>query len=239
MSGYNSCTLLPDGRVLLVPWSATSPLIYDPGRTRMTVSAAATPAELQTGIGLHRRRAAARRPRAARAQQCAEAADLRPRGGQPGGGRRWTWAGRAVAAACCSPDGRVLLPINFGLGQDGDLRPGDGHDQRHHARLRRRAGSRGGALLADGTRAAAAGDVLATCWSAASGIRRRTRTRRRPSWRRCRRLGWGRTWVGACSPDGRVVFTPWYSRHLVVWEPGLGAAYGRDVALAAFWNHHS
>ena len=26
-SGYNSCTLLPDGRVLLVPWSATGPLI--------------------------------------------------------------------------------------------------------------------------------------------------------------------------------------------------------------------
>ncbi|MFN8469498.1 MAG: hypothetical protein U0X20_28345 [Caldilineaceae bacterium] len=38
------------------------------------------------------------------------------------------------------------------------------------------------------------------------------------------------------SPDGRVVFTHWYSQRLVVWEPGLGASYGRDVALAAFWN---
>ena len=42
---------------------------------------------------------------------------------------------------------------------------------------------------------------------------------------------------GCVLPDGRVVFTPYYSRHLVVWEPGLGATYGRDVALAAFWNH--
>ncbi len=45
-------------------------------------------------------------------------------------------------------------------------------------------------------------------------------------------------YLGGCVlPDGRVVFTPWYSRHLVVWDPGLGAAYGRDIALAAFWNH--
>ena len=29
VSGYNSCTLLADGRVLLVPWSATAPLIDD------------------------------------------------------------------------------------------------------------------------------------------------------------------------------------------------------------------
>jgi hypothetical protein len=44
-------------------------------------------------------------------------------------------------------------------------------------------------------------------------------------------------YLGGCViGDGRVVFTPWYSRHLVVWEPGLGAVYGRDIALAAFWN---
>jgi hypothetical protein len=49
------------------------------------------------------------------------------------------------------------------------------------------------------------------------------------------RLG---AYLGGCVlPDGRVVFTPWFSRHLVVWEPGLGASNGRDIALAGFWNH--
>ena len=44
-------------------------------------------------------------------------------------------------------------------------------------------------------------------------------------------------YVGGCAlPDGRVVFTPYLSRHLVVWEPGLGACFGRDVALSGFWN---
>lgn len=50
-------------------------------------------------------------------------------------------------------------------------------------------------------------------------------------------LGQGAYQGGCVLPDGRVVFTPWLSRHLVMWEPGLGAAYGRDVALAGFWNH--
>ena len=49
-SGYNSCTLLPDGRVLIVPWTATAPLIYDPQADTMTASAAATPPELQAGM---------------------------------------------------------------------------------------------------------------------------------------------------------------------------------------------
>ena len=65
VSGYNGCTLLPDGRVLLVPCSATSPLIYDPRADSMTVSAAVTPAELQTGSDYAGGVAAARRAGAA------------------------------------------------------------------------------------------------------------------------------------------------------------------------------
>ncbi len=42
---------------------------------------------------------------------------------------------------------------------------------------------------------------------------------------------------GAVLQDGRVVFNPWFARDLVVWEPGLGVAFGRDVALSGFWNH--
>ena len=45
-------------------------------------------------------------------------------------------------------------------------------------------------------------------------------------------------YLGGCVlVDGRVVFAPYYGRNLVSWAPGLGAAYGRDIALAAFWNH--
>ena len=76
---------------------------------------------------------------------------------------------------------------------------------------------------------------MATWWTAASGIRRWygpvAELAALPA------VGQG-TYQGGCVlPDGRVVFTSWYSRHLVVWEPGLGATYGRDIALAAFWNH--
>ncbi len=119
VAGYSGCTLLADGRVLLVPCSATSLLIYDPRSDTIRTSAAVTPPELQQGLG---------------------------------------------GASCGS-----------------------------------------GVLLADGRALPAVGPGA---------------------------------YLGGCVlPDGRVVFTPYYARHLVVWEPGLGAAYGRDVALAAFWNH--
>jgi hypothetical protein len=34
-----------------------------------------------------------------------------------------------------------------------------------------------------------------------------------------------------------LVLCPYDSRNLVVWDPGLGVAFGRDVALSGFWNH--
>ena len=37
---------------------------------------------------------------------------------------------------------------------------------------------------------------------------------------------------GVGLPDGRVVFCPRKARDLVVWDPGLGVAFGRDIALA-------
>ena len=49
-------------------------------------------------------------------------------------------------------------------------------------------------------------------------------------------IGLGAYLGGCVIPDGRMVFTPWYSRHLVVGKPGLGVSYGRDIALAGFWN---
>ena len=117
VSGYNGCVLLPDGRVLLVPCSATSPLIYDPRADTMTVSAAVTPAELQTGTDFPGGVAAAGRAGAAGADAGAERADLRPGGGQPGGRRRWTWAGSSCGGGVLLADGRVLLAISYGAGR--------------------------------------------------------------------------------------------------------------------------
>jgi hypothetical protein len=36
---------------------------------------------------------------------------------------------------------------------------------------------------------------------------------------------------GLTLPDGRVLCVPYNSRDLVVWDPGCGVAFGRDVAL--------
>jgi hypothetical protein len=47
----------------------------------------------------------------------------------------------------------------------------------------------------------------------------------------------GNFWGGTVLPDGRVVLCPYDSRNLLVWDPGLGVAFGRDVALSGFWNH--
>ena len=103
-----------DGRVLLVPWSATSPLIYDPRRDAITTSAAATPPETADGRGLHGRGTAAGRPRAAGAQPGAGGAGLRPGGGQPGGGAPGSGRGEAAGAACCSPMGGCYCRSTMG-----------------------------------------------------------------------------------------------------------------------------
>jgi hypothetical protein len=49
-------------------------------------------------------------------------------------------------------------------------------------------------------------------------------------------IGQGAYLGGCVLVDGRVVFAPYYGRDLVSWQPGLGAAYRRDIALAGFWN---
>jgi hypothetical protein len=41
---------------------------------------------------------------------------------------------------------------------------------------------------------------------------------------------------GVTLPDGRVVFTPKLARDLLVWDPGCGVGFGRDVGLSGFWN---
>ena len=116
VSGYNGCVPLADGRVLLVPWSAANLLLYDPKRDAITTSAAATPAELQTGadftggVLLPDGRVLLvpnNAPAAMLYDPAADSLALVP--GDLGG-------------ACCGggvllADGRVLLPVNFGLGK--------------------------------------------------------------------------------------------------------------------------
>ena len=116
VSGYNSCVLLPDGRVLLVPWLATNLLIYDPKRDAITTSAAATPPELQTGADF------------AGGVLLPDGRVLLVPNNAPGA-LVYDPAADSVTAIpvdlggeCCGggvllADGRVLLPISFGLGK--------------------------------------------------------------------------------------------------------------------------
>ncbi|MFO1130393.1 MAG: hypothetical protein U1E16_00045 [Hyphomicrobiales bacterium] len=234
VTGYNSCVLLPDGRVLLIPWSATSPLLYDPRADTMTVSAAATPPELQTGADF-------------------TGGQLLPDGrvllvpNQAPGALVYAPAADSLAvvavdlggASCGSgvllPDGRVLLPISYGEGKTVIFDPETdscpvttppSHPGGYHA---------GGALLADGRVLVVAGQNgdLVDCriWDPADDTYAPVQ-----EFLPVPAIGQGAYAGGCVLPAGRVVFTPWYSRHLVVWEPGLGASFGRDVALSGFWN---
>ena len=233
-SGYNSCVLLPDGRVLLVPWSATSPLIYDPRADSMTVSAAATPAELQTGSDFA---AGVLLPdgRVLFVPNSAPIAMVYDPGADSlavvSGDLRGANCGGSVLLA----DGRVLLPINFGLGKTLIFDPAT--DTIAVTTPASAAGGfAGGALLANGTvllLPGTYGDLLeCRIWDPATDMYTAA-----PELATVPALALGAYLGGCVLPDGRVVFTPWYSRKLVVWEPGLGAAFGRDIALAAFWNH--
>ena len=132
-------------------------------------------------------------------------------------------------------DGRVLLPINFGLGKTVLFDPAT--DTISVTTPPSAAGGfAGGALLADGTVLLLPGTYsdLLECriWEPASDTYTPA-----PELATVPALGLGAYLGGCVIPDGRVVFTPWYSRCLVVWEPGLGASFGRDIALSGFWNH--
>ncbi len=115
-AGTTAARCCADGRVLLVPWSATAPLIYDPQANTMTVSAASTPLELQTGADftsgqlLGDGRVLLVPNLAPGALVYDPAADsLAPVAVELGGAS----CGSGVLLA----DGRVLLPINYGEGR--------------------------------------------------------------------------------------------------------------------------
>jgi hypothetical protein len=234
VAGYNGCTLLTDGRVLLVPCSATSPMIYDPRADTLTLSAAVTPAELQTGMDfaggqlLPDGRVLLLPLQAARPLIYDPAADTLT-------AVEVDLGGATVAGAVLLPDGRVLLPLGYGEGKTVIFDPATGtcsvttpptHPGGYHG---------GGALLADGRVLLLPGQngemVDCRLWEpAADTYAQVAELAALPSVVQGAYLG------GCVLADGRVVFTPYYARDLVVWEPGLGASYGRDVALAGFWN---
>jgi hypothetical protein len=235
VSGYNSCVLMADGRVLLVPWSATGPLIYDPRADSMTVSAASTPAELQmgadyaSGVLLGDGRVLLVPMQAAKPLIYDPAADslsvvVADLGGQ------------YFEGGVLLRDGRVLLVGSFGTVQTVIFDPATDSCTVATAATGGAGGWRGGALLADGRVLLLPGTYsdLPDCRIFDPGDGSYDLA---PELSSLAAAGLGMYAGGCVLPNGRVVFVPWYARHLVVWEPGLGAAYGRDIALAAFWNH--
>ena len=235
VTGYNGCTLLPDGRVLLVPCSATSPLIYDPRADSMTVAAAVTPPELQTGLDFAGAQLlpdgrvllvpyAASKPLIYDvAADSLAVVDVDLGGGNCGG-------------AVLLGDGRVLITLSSGSGMTVIFDPATdtcsvttppSHPGGYHA---------GGALLADGRVLVVPGinGDLVDCrvWDPVTDTYAMV-----AELAALAAVGQGAYLGGCVLVDGRVVFAPYYGRNLVMWEPGLGAAYGRDIALAAFWNH--
>ncbi|MFN8463957.1 MAG: hypothetical protein U0X20_00340 [Caldilineaceae bacterium] len=234
VAGYNSCTLLSDGRVLIVPCSATSPLIYDPRSDHICTSAAVTPADLQQGADF-----SAGQLLGDGRVLLVPYATTKPLIYDPAADSFSVvdvdLAGSNCAGAVLLGDGHVLLPIGYGSGMtvifdpatdSGSITTPPSHPGGYHA---------GGALLADGRVLLLPGQngdlVDSRIWDPAADTYVPV-----PEFVPVPPIGQAAYQGGCVLPDGRVVFTPWSSRHLVVWEPGLDASYGRDVALAGFWN---
>ncbi len=187
---YQAAQLLPDGRVLLVPWLATKPLIYDPAADSLAV------VELPSlGEGDH-----------------------------------------AFGGACLLADGRVLMSLNYGLGATVIFDPSTdtisvttpaSHPGGYHC----------GALLLANGRVLMRPGQLSNLWDCRIWDPATDTYTALPKMLEIPPEGQDWYRGGCVLPDGRVVFAPWCGRNLVVWDPGLGAAYGRDIALAAFWNH--
>ena len=229
---YNSCVLLPDGRVLLVPWSATSPLIYDPKSDTITTSAAVTPAELQTGQDFRGRRAAARRPRAAGAEQCGRGgAGLRPGDDSLAAVSRGIWQGAAAVAACCWPTAGCCCRSTLGTAKTLIFDPATDTFHVDDGRsCRRSAGGRGGALLADGTVLLLPGTYsdLLECriWDPATDTYAAA-----PELVAVPPLRQGVFAAGACCRTAGWCSTPWYSR--VTWWCG---SRGWAWRLGGMWR---
>ena len=209
-------------------------MIYDPRADTLTVSAAVTPPELQTGMDfaggqlLPDGRVLLLPCQSPKPLVYDPAADtLTP--------VELDLGGATIAGAVLLPDGRVLLPLGYGDGKTVIFDPRTdtcsvttppSHPGGYHC---------GGALLADGRVLLLPGQngdlVDARIWDPEMDTYATV-----PELAALPAVGQGAYLGGCVLGEGRVVFTPYYARHLVVWEPGLGATYGRDIALAAFWN---
>lgn len=236
VAGYNGCTLLADGRVLLVPCNATNRRFTIPCSDTFSNSAAVTPVELQTGWTSVPGSCCRMGAGATGAQPGAQAVDLRPGGGQRGGGRRgvgWgeLWERGAVGGwgGCyCRSDswgeGKTVIfdPASDTIAVTAPPSHPGGYQ------WRRRPLADGRVLLLPGQN----GDLVdCRIWDAEVDTYGAA-----PELVGVPAIGQGAYAGGCVLGDGRVVFAPYYSRHLVVWEPGLGACFGRDVALSGFWN---
>ena len=230
-TGCCGCVLLSDGRVLMVPYDNPSPLIYDPESDTVTASQVQVPSEVASGsafyggVLLPDERVLFVPYEATAALVYDPKTDSAITVAGP-------FNGSAYAGGILLPDGRVFL-VRY-MATDTCL-----FDPASDSCTVLPVGTlglnwRGGVLLADGR-------VLLlpyNCEMADACVWDGETNTYAPvaellAMPRIGELGYA---GGVGLPDGQVVFCPRRARDLVVWDPGCGGGFGRDVALSGFWN---
>ena len=235
-TGCMGCVVMADGRVLLVPHAATSPLIYDPRADTMSTSQVVTPAELQTGMDFW---GGVLLPdgRVLLVPHMATAAMVYNPADDTTAVIEADLQGTNYAGGVLLPDGRVFL-VSYSGGTVFNVFFDPATDS---LRVEAPAGYvpggwRCGLLLANGMVLLLPGMYggWEDCriFDPATGKYAQAPELAAVAPAEIQAYG-----GGAVLPDGRVVLCPYECRNLVVWDPGLGVAFGRDVALSGFWNH--
>jgi hypothetical protein len=231
-AGCLGCVLLPDGRVLLVPHMGAHPLLYDPradtlAASQVDVSALSEVAAYCAGGVLLPDGRVLLAPYMASAAVVYDpltdtAVTIAPP--EP-------WEAEAFSGGVLLPDGRVFLAPNGAAKAWLFNPPTDSFAVHEGTGYGLCAG--GAVLLPDGRAAtlpgiASVGEMR--IFDPATGSYAEA-----PELLAC--LAQPMEYAGGASlPDGRVVLSPRTGRDLLVWDPGSGGGYGRDVCLSGFWN---
>jgi hypothetical protein len=230
--GCLGCVLLPDGRVLLVPHGGPHPLLYDPRGDTLTVSQVDV-SGLAEGGGYFHGGVLLPDGRVLLVPNLATAAVVY----DPLTDTATTitppepWEREAFCGGVLLPDGRVFLAPNAAA-KAWVFDPATGSFAVYEG-LGFGLSATGAVLLADGRAALLPGQwgvAEMQIFDPATGGYTTV-----PELLAC--PAESMAYAGGIGlPDGRVVIAPRSGRDLLVWDPGCGVGYGRDVCLSGFWN---